>query len=156
METQENKKVLCLICTCMDSNSGLSTHTAPFCSAVIVPALKNNNLSWLLHHPSLLNQNSILNYHHWFSCQRGSKRSSTHVIKLAFQSFLSFEHQCLSVMKTLCLSPSSVSSPVALDAGIAKVSSCKLLGAIWPLDHITFTYRSFNICTVSLLISVYR
>lgn len=40
METQANKKVLCLICTCMDSNRDLVAHTVPFCSTVIVLALK--------------------------------------------------------------------------------------------------------------------
>lgn len=44
METQANKKVLCLICTCMDGNSGLVAHALALCSAVIVLALKNNDL----------------------------------------------------------------------------------------------------------------
>lgn len=30
METQTHKKVLWLICTCMDSNSGFVAHTVPF------------------------------------------------------------------------------------------------------------------------------
>lgn len=53
METRANKKVLRLICTCMDGNSGLVAHTAPLCSTVIVLPLKNNDLLWLLRHPSL-------------------------------------------------------------------------------------------------------
>lgn len=38
MET--NKKVPCLICTCMDRNIGLVAHTVPLCSTDIVLALK--------------------------------------------------------------------------------------------------------------------
>lgn len=45
METQANKKMLYLICTSMDSDSGLAAHTVPFCSTVIVLAVKNNDLS---------------------------------------------------------------------------------------------------------------
>lgn len=57
-----NKKVFCLICTCMGRNSGLVAHAVSFCSTVFVLALKNNDLSRLLHHASWINDNKIQTY----------------------------------------------------------------------------------------------
>lgn len=43
MATRQNEKVPCLICTCIDRNTGLVAHTIPLCSIVIVTDIKKKN-----------------------------------------------------------------------------------------------------------------
>lgn len=127
-----NKKVFCLICTCMERNSGVVAHAVSFCSTVFVLALKNNDLSRLLHHASWINDNKIQTY-------SGSERIKTLLPSLSNWHFspsfpLSADARCCHWTALLGLLQTT-----------AQMSFCSLhlWGPIWPTGHVTFTGHVF-------------
>lgn len=139
METGGNKKVFCLICTCMERNSGLVAHAVSFCSTVFVLALKNNDLSSPLHHASWINDNKIQTY-------SGSGRIKTPLPSLSNWHFSpSFP---LSADARCCTEPLSASNDCS--NVILLLESLRANLTDWPRN---IYWSFFCICTFSHFLS---